>query len=656
MHNFCSRPNVIGLLIQFKSPFCIPLAIMKIKGTIILLLGIVICACSSQPLIPSVPSEFDSAAVLFFNAENSFKVNSHKSALKAYREYLVRFPNGSDADRALMRIATIFSKQKNDDLKIAAYQRLVSEYPNSSFVSDAMLEILVSLYNEGKFKEVIVKSSEFIDRSDSKTYLSRVYAILGDTYMSLDFSKDAVFFYHTAYQKALPPEKEDILAKIKIAIYLLSAEDMSSLLMRIDNEFLRSYLHYQLGVHQFEKQNYTEASKLFSEFIENFPNHERAKHTKELVEEIHQRTDFKRHLIGCLLPLSGSYATFGRRALRSIELALDQYNSRSGHSKFQIVVKDTGSNQNQAIEALKDLDAERVALVIGPVVTSEAVAHESQKRKIPIITMTQKVRIAQIGDYVFRNFLTPEMQVDAIVSFAIEKLGMERFAILYPDDNYGNTFMKLFRDEVLGYGAEITGIESYQPDQTDFAGPISKLAKIDLKEWRSNRRHSGHKKDTVGVDFDAVFIPDSSEKAGLIAPQLAFYDIDDVLLLGTNLWHSDQLINEAGKYVQYAIMADGFNQNTNNVKINNFIKAFEHHYGEMPGIIEAFAYDTAMMAFQTANNYGVHSRKDLKEALRNLRDFEGVTGTTSFNRNGDAEKKLCILQINGNKFVEFESN
>jgi len=479
---------------------------------------------------------------------------------------------------------------------------------------------------------------------------------LGDTYMSLDFSKDAAIFYCVAYQKALAPEKEDILAKIKIAIDQLNAEDISSIFMGLDNEFLKSYLHYQLGVQQFEKQNYTEALKLFSTFIENFPDHERAKDCKDLIEDIHQRTDFKRYLIGCLLPLSGPYETFGRQALKSIELALDQYNFYLGHPKFQIVVKDTGSNPDQAVAALKLLDAERVAMIIGPVVTSEAVAHESQKRKIPIITMTQKAGIAEIGDYVFRNFLTPEMQVNAIVSFAIERLGIERFAILYPDENYGDTFMKLFRDEVLGYGAEITGIESYQSEETDFSEPISKLAKVDLKDRRSNRRHGRHKKDTVFVDFDAVFIPDSPEKVGLIAPQFAFYDIGDVLLLGTNLWHSDQLINEAGKYVQYAIMADGFLENTTNEKINNFIMAFKHRYGEIPGVIEAFAYDTAMIALQTASNPGVNSRNDLKEELKNLRDYDGVTGATSFRKNGDAEKRLYVLQIDGNQFVEFESN
>ncbi|MEJ2727643.1 MAG: tetratricopeptide repeat protein, partial [Deltaproteobacteria bacterium] len=286
----------------------------KLKGSISLFLGIVICACHTQSMISKVPPERDSAALIFADAENFYKHNSYDDALKTYKEYLVRFHNSPNADVALMRIATIFSKQGNSNLKIAAYQRLVSEYPHSSFVSYAMLEILVSFYKEGKFKEVILRSSEFLDKSDSEAFLSRTYVILGDTNMSLDFRKEAVVFYHIAYQKALPPEKNDILAKIQTTISQLSGEDVSSLLTKVDNEFLRSCLHYRLGVYQFEKQNYTEALKLFSEFIENFPNHENAKHAKDLIDDIHQRTDFKRYLIGCLLPLSGAYATFGRRA------------------------------------------------------------------------------------------------------------------------------------------------------------------------------------------------------------------------------------------------------------------------------------------------------------------------------------------------------
>jgi hypothetical protein len=45
----------------------------------------------------------------------------------------------------------------------------------------------------------------------------------------------------------------------------------------------------------------------------------------------------------------------------------------------------------------------------------------------------------------------------------------------------------------MNYGAEITGIESYHPDQTDFAEPISKLVNIKLRQRRSKGRNKKHK-------------------------------------------------------------------------------------------------------------------------------------------------------------------
>jgi ABC-type branched-subunit amino acid transport system substrate-binding protein len=508
------------------------------------------------------------------------------------------------------------------------------------------LEILRIYYKEGEFKEVIRKASQAIEIADSKAHLRKIYILLGDTYIALGSLVDATLFYTNALQMSDRNEEQLILA--------LGEEDIVTLLM-MDDEVPKDRLLYQLALILYKEENYAEAEKLFLEFIKIYPAHDKALQAKNLIEEIRQRTDFNRHLIGCLLPLSGPYENFGKRALRAIELALDQYNARLSQSKFGIIVKDTRSDPDYAIEALRRLDEERVALIIGPIVTSEAAARESQKRSIPIITLTQKPGIVEIGDYVFRNFLTPEMQIEAIVPFAIEKLGIQRFAILYPDENYGHTFMKMFRDKVMNYGAEISGMESYHPDQTDFAGPISKLANIKLKDWRSKSRNRKHKRFEVVVDFDAIFIPDSPEKTGLIAPQLAFYDVDDVLLLGTNLWHSDDLIKEAGKYVQFALMADGYYADTSKKTVNDFIMAFMERYGEPPGIVEAFAYDTAMMAFQTADNSAIRSRQDLKNELKNLYNYDGVTGVTSFSENGEADKKLYLLQIDGDKFVELNS-
>jgi outer membrane PBP1 activator LpoA protein len=190
---------------------------------------------------------------------------------------------------------------------------------------------------------------------------------------------------------------------------------------------------------------------------------------------------------------------------------------------------------------------EKVAAIIGPLIHVDTAAIQAQARELPIITLTQKDRITEIGDYVFRNFFTPQMQVKSLVSYAARELGLSRFAILYPDERYGSTFMNLLWDEVIAHEGIVVGVESYDPKQTDFAGPIKKLVGLyyevpeDLKDpidliaeslvfqtdagkeekEKPNRKDEEEEPKAI-VDFEAVFIPDSPKKAGLIIPQLAF--------------------------------------------------------------------------------------------------------------------------------------
>jgi ABC-type branched-subunit amino acid transport system substrate-binding protein len=254
------------------------------------------------------------------------------------------------------------------------------------------------------------------------------------------------------------------------------------------------------------------------------------------------------------------------------------------------------------------------------------------------------------------------MQVEALLACAIEQFGAGRFAILYPNETYGESFMELFRDRAEYYGADVVGTASYAPDQTDFSSPIKRLAKIsEARDEQVSAPHrlsvngkDGPKTAGVALDFDAIFIPDEHSKAALIAPQLAYWDVNHVLLMGTNLWHSDRLIEIARDYVQNAILADVYYAQSANKTVQNFIRSFEELYGEPPGPIEGLAYDTAMIAFQTSANPDVRSRIGIKDRLKEIYNFDGATGLTSFKVNGDAQKRLYLLQISGVDFVELK--
>jgi ABC-type branched-subunit amino acid transport system substrate-binding protein len=615
-----------------------------------------ICSCGTTQYNPKLPSGPESAANLFATAENLFYSNSYENALEVYQEFLDRYPSDSNADIALWRLATIYSNQKKYGLSQMAYQRLAADYPHSEFAADALIEIMMFLYNDGRLKEVIFQASKIIEKSDSKTHLSRTYEILGDTYMSLKSPKEAILFY----QMADPSNKETLPPKFKDAANQLNEEDRLSLIGKLNDQFLTGYLLFERGLYQFQKENYKEALDIFSEFTTDFPHHQKRQEALELIQKINERLVFKRRLIGCLLPLTGPYAAFGNRALKGIQFALDQFNSQSNQPAFKIIFEDTHSDPETTIRAIRQFDKSRVSIIIGPIITSEYAAKEAQIRGIPIITLSQKPDIPELGDYVFRVFLTPQMQMDTLVPYVVNELGIKRFAVLYPEESYGNIFLNVFRERVLDHGASLVAIESYKPEQTDFAAQIKKILKmhtlseeaVSISKKHLINREKRHQKFEVVLDFDAIFIPDSADKIALIAPQLAFYDIDNVLLMGTNLWHSDKLIHLAQNYVQEAILTDAFYAKDSKKNIKKFIMDFEKINGEIPGLIEALAYDTAMMNFYNLSNPEIQSRSDLKHALKNQPGFDGITGQTSFKENGDAVKRLYLLQVEENRFVQ----
>jgi branched-chain amino acid transport system substrate-binding protein len=643
-------------------------------------------ACVAKPPVPSGPVPAGIENDLFAAAEKMYEAQQYAAALDAYRDFVATYPDRPLAPAALMKIGKINSILRNDEEARRAYARLISEYPGSSFVPDARVEILFSYYHEHSYAQVIEQAPDVLRDMDSPPHVFRVYALMGDAYLELGQPVEAFKYYLEAQQRATDFEQEAITAKLKGVIAQLDSEQILKLLESIDNKVLQGDLMFQLGLNYATHEKYREALVALGNFLDRFPEHEDASLAENLIKQIKESALLGRYTVGCLLPLSGPYQAVGQRALRGIELALERFSLTTPEPQVKIVVKDSGGNPDQTRMAMQELIDAQVAAIIGPIITAEVAAAEAQENKIPIITLTQKDNITSIGDYVFRNFITPEMQVTALVEYATRWLGLNRFAILYPNETYGLTFMNLFWDRLIENGAKVVGLEAYNPRSTDFANPIKKLVglyyeipedlkaaaelraaqagnppqlapgdpeqPLDREDVDENQRNKKEEEPEAIVDFDAIFIPDAPKTAGLIIPQLAFYDIKNVYLFGTNLWHSDELIKMATPYVQGAIMPDGFFAESSDPAVQDFVTAFEDAYDEKPGFIEAVVYDSAMMVFSVLVKPDIQFKSELRNELLNLNDFSGVTGPTRFDQNGEAQRQLHLLQIKGKKFVE----
>jgi ABC-type branched-subunit amino acid transport system substrate-binding protein len=661
--------------------------------TVVVILSLVICfyACGPKPRVWMEPETAGPGYELFSRAEEMFQEKSYEKALTAYKEYLIQFPNRPLAGAALMKIGDIkMALERNPEAR-EVYYRVITEYSDSPYVDDAKINILLTYYNQMGYLEVIEAATGYLQEVVSRRHILRIYVILGDAYMALGSPTDAVSYYAKAFQTSTDPEKKSIILKLKDAFGLLGSEEIVYLLDRLEDKVTAGYLLYQLGLNSAEEEKYDEAIMVLSKFVEKFPGHENIQQAKSLIVEINKKTVYSRYTVGCLLPLSGLYKTFGHKALKGVELALSQFSAQNTQPTIKIIVKDTGSDPVMAALGVRELFDENIAAIIGPIITAESAALAAQESRIPIVTLTQKDKITEIGDYVFRNFFTPRMQVNALVSYAVEDLGLSNFAILYPDENYGSTFMNLFWDAVIAYGGKVVGVEAYDSSSTDFADPIKKLVGLyyevpeDLRaletlgeknqdenpgaveisatdvlpEFMEDERvkdeeMDGDEEPKPIVDFDAIFIPDAPQKAGLIIPQLAYYDVDDSYLLGTNLWHSDSLIEMSRQYIQDAILTDGFFAESASEHVQRFVRLFQEAFGEQPEFIEAVAYDTAMILFQTISQPDIRFRNMLKNELLKLTNYQGVTGITTFDSSGDVHDKLHLLQIKGRRFVEVE--
>ena len=360
--------------------------------------------------------------------------------------------------------------------------------------------------------------------------------------------------------------------------------------------------------------------------------------------------------IGCVLPLTGRYAAAGNRALDAIILAAGVFDPLV-KSPFKLIIEDSKSQPEGAKAAVTKLAAQDgVICILGPVGDMEALdaAGEAQKLRIPIITLTQKEGITDIGDYVFRSYMTNSMQIGALVKYAIEDMDLTRFAVLYPDDHYGREMVKLFREEVRRQGGEIRKVKSYDKTQTDFGDEIKEM--IGLKGVSSKAKEKTGTKDDnkPDIDFDALFIPDSPGSIRMIAPQLAFYDIfiSGVKLLGTSFWNSPDLLKTDSDQLEGAVFTDGFCLNSFYPETNDFIDIFYANYSREPDVMEALVYDAAGIIVKAIKEYDAETREQFRDSLLRIRNYRGVTGKTSFSGTRDAQKDIFILTIKDGQIMQ----
>lgn len=528
-------------------------------------------------------------------------------------------------------------------------------------------------------KEVPVKPVVPEQAKERKT-LIKVLSEQAEQFVSQENFQDALLVYNQVLALTDEKQKPDVIKKIESVLLKTPAENIEYFSEIKNLTIPESLLRYWMGLNYAAQDNIEKAKEIFEQFLIDYPEHPYHGDVADLLKSI-RTAGFQKDTIGCLLPLTGKYSLFGQRALTGIQLAVQEM-SRKYSQEFKIKIVDTQADPDLAAMGVRTLYQKNVAAIIGPLLNVEQAGQEAQKLKIPMIALTQKTEFPFSGDYLFSNFINPQMQVQTLGAYIFMELGLEKVAILYPDEKYGRRYMELFWDVVDEYNGKVVGVEAYDGKNTDFTESIQKLTgefypvpavlkpepeetadedanpdgllgqNPDEQDHLVKEKETKAEEEKIEIDFQALFIPDSPAKINMILPQLAFNDATGMYLIGTNLWHDPKILRESKGYNRHAVITDGFFNASRHPRAAEFTKTYESVFEKKPEFLEAISYDTASLLFTFAMDESVDSRQTLKEHLQGTRIFEGVTGSTIFDRAGTAHRQLFLITVKNNRFSE----
>lgn len=338
--------------------------------------------------------------------------------------------------------------------------------------------------------------------------------------------------------------------------------------------------------------------------------------------------------VGAVLSLTGTLGSYGQDAKNAIDLAL----SEMGNSdpKLKIYTEDTMSTPAESAKAINKLiESDKVSVVIGEMTSSNTIAAASiaEKAKIPIISPSAtNDSITFRKKYIFRACFVDSFQGTVMAVFARNNLKAKNAIILEDSDSdYSKGLSKSFIENFTKTGGVVLKVLRYSQKDTTYTAQLREVRKLKP---------------------DIVFIPGFHQQVGVLLREAKELEIHSKLL-GADGWDTPELRQiakgaEIGSYISnhYSISGD-------NKKLQNFVKAYKAKFGEEPSSFAALAYDSIYMIRQAVKEEKSNNPTKIAEGLEKIKNFDGVTGTITMDKNHNPVKPAVILEYipNGYKYI-----
>jgi branched-chain amino acid transport system substrate-binding protein len=341
-------------------------------------------------------------------------------------------------------------------------------------------------------------------------------------------------------------------------------------------------------------------------------------------------------LVGEYGSLTGTTATFGQSTNNAIQMAYEQINAAGGvlGKKVHVIVEDDQSKPEEAATAVtKLINQNHVVAMLGEVSSSRSLAAAPicQANGVPMISPSStNPRVTQVGNYIFRVCFIDPFQAEVGARIAWEILHLKKVAILSDVRNdYSVGLQTFFRQTFKGFGGEIVAEQSYSEGDSDFRAQLTQIK---------------------SANPEGIYVPGYYTEVGTIARQARELGIT-VPLIGGDGWDSPRLWEIGGEALNGCHFSNHYSVDDPSPAVQKFVTDYRTKYNQTPDALAALGYDAARILADAMKRAGTTKGDKVRDALMATKDFPGVTGSITINKERNAVKPAVVLKIENGKFV-----
>jgi len=344
--------------------------------------------------------------------------------------------------------------------------------------------------------------------------------------------------------------------------------------------------------------------------------------------------------IGMGAPMTGGNASYGIDISQGGIVATQDAGTFDGF-KFELVAEDDGGDaEGGAAVANKLVSDPTVVAIAGHIFSgaTQAAIPIYDKAGLPMLSPSAtNPALTTMGSKVFNRIaFTDSTQAKFAAAYLFNKLGVKDLAILHDGSDYGKGLAELVQTDFEALGGNVVVFQAITTGSGDFTNVLSAVA-----AFKPQALYFG------GYVADASVLVNEMKTSGL----------ENAVFFGCDGTYGEDFLTNTGTNGEgaYAVTLTPPNSDAK----AKFDQEYQSEFGKLPGVLSPYTwngYDAVAALISVVKQVAVLGgdgslyvpRGALVTAVRNLKDYQGLTGTFTCDSVGECNATGPIFVIDHN--------